>query len=354
MSYASENCLPQGTRVDDVREFVRLLGYQREGSLREEKVGRFEFYRFFEEKDYRSWGGVSLCIQIDGPKISVNTTTAAGRSFYDLEMQNVTISGLKKWFGGTFETDEGKNRYLRTRSKPPPPAASGCYLAFHRYGGNLIKSIAYLTSRRFPKQENEELVRRLGMLQENLSNNLLIPFLVAALEDYFKSAFVAILRHSDRKAAVFRNLRLQGDHLVAVSDGKAVEEQIAEVLSFQRVSAVSRNFELLDPKLDVAGTLKKPFRRRKQSLFDQLEQVVTIRHDVIHRAKIDTKLTDSRLHDLIYDLDEAVSRVDRHLTAHYKWPLFQRSWFLGNRRLAKQDWKEALEPAQGTGELAEN
>lgn len=46
MSYASENCLPQGTRVDDVREFVRLLGYQREGSLREEKVGRFEFYRY--------------------------------------------------------------------------------------------------------------------------------------------------------------------------------------------------------------------------------------------------------------------------------------------------------------------
>jgi hypothetical protein len=336
MSYESENAFPAGTRLRDVREFVQLLGFNKLGVINSKEFGRFENFSFFEEKEYRSWSGVELAIRIDGTSLSVSTRSASGRSYYDLEKQNLTIASLKRRFGGTFVTDEGRNRYLRSRFGPPPPPASGCYLAFWRLGGNLIRASSYLDARQFPSQKNEELLRSIGHSPANLSNNLLLPFLVAALEEYLKSAFIAILRYSNRKDAIFRGLRLQGDQLAAISNGKSVEEQIAETLPFQRISAVTRNFALLDPKLDIAGVLKKPYRRRKQSLFNLLEEIVTTRHDFIHRAKLDTTLTDSRMHELIYDLDDAMTRIADHLTAHYKWPTIVRSWHLGNRRVTRR------------------
>ncbi len=338
MSYESENFLPKSARLQDVREFVELLGYKKTGITHSKQYGRFEEYLYFDEEDYRSWIGVLLAIQVKGKLLVVSTRTTVARSYYDLEQQNRTIFHLRKRFGGYFRTDEGRGRYMRPESGPPTPAASGCHVAFERFGHNLIQGKVYLDARTFPKQyqgKADEFFAQIGLSPRLLSNNMLLPFIVAALEDYFKSTFVALLRYSARKQSFFKGLRLQGEHLVAISDGKAVETQVAETLPFQRISSITRHFETLDPKLNLAGFLKRPYRRRKQSLYDLIETIVIARHNFIHRAQLDLSLTDKKMDDLIYDLDEAITRVYRGITSHYSWD-FDRGWYLGNRRAAKK------------------
>lgn len=333
MSYVSESTLADGTKISDVREIIKLLGYIKANVLTSEEVGPIEEYWYFDDTDYKSWTGVELGLYKEGASIVVSTRTRISRSYYDLTHQNRTISNLKKLFGGKFQTDEGVGRYLRPESGPPAPAASGCHVAFNRFGHNLIAGKIYLDARTFPERYqdgNDAFLAELEMSPRLLSNNMLLPFIVATLEDYFKSTFVALLRYSPRKQHFFKSLRLQGDHLAAISDGKTVEEQVSETLSFQRISSVTRHFVALDPKLDLKGVLLKPFRRRKQSLYDMIESIVLTRHNFIHRAQQDRSLTDARMHDLVYDLDSAVTRVYKHITSHYGW-VYERGWFLGKR-----------------------
>ncbi len=337
MSYSSENTLALGTRIQDVREHVLRLGYAKSGVIKSEEYGQFDDYWWFDATDYRSWSGVELSIFRIDKNIAISTRTTVGRSYFDLSHQNKTISGLRKRFGGEFTTDEGRGRYLKPASGPPPAPASGCYLAFERFGRNLTKAMIYHESRDFPNHPPRkwkgiefEILQYLD--PRILANNTLVPFLVAAIEDYFKSTFIALLRYSIRKEAFLKTVRLQGEQLLAISDGKAtVEEQISETLPFQRLSAICRHFEVLDAKLDIAGALRKPYRRRSQSLFDSLESLVLSRHEFIHRATLDPALSDTRIYELIYDLEEAITRVYRRITEHYDW-FFVRSWQLGRRR----------------------
>lgn len=316
MSYTSEHILGPGASIQDVREFVSLLGFKKAGVLSSVEYGRFEEYWYFDETDYRSWSGVELAIhRLKDGRVVVSTGSTIGRSYYDLSHQNFTISALRRRFKGDFRTDEGKGRYLRPEAEPTSPPASGCHLAFNRFGSNLIKAALLHEARAFPEHPPKMWKFLSDMDPRLLANNTLVPFLVAALEDYFKSTFVALLKYSPRKEAFLRGVRLQGEQLAAISDGMTtVEEKICETLPFQRISAVCRHFEALDPKLDIAGPLRKPYRKRRVSFFDQLEGIVLSRHNFIHRAILDRSITDERMDGLIRDLDVALTRIYRRIS----------------------------------------
>jgi hypothetical protein len=316
------------------------------GVLKSEKGECFEEYYWFDTTDYRSWSGIELAIyRTSKAKVVVSTRTTISRSYFDLVHQNNTISSLKKRFGGEFTTDEGRRRYLKPESGPPTAPASGCYLAFNCFGRNLIKASVCHHARDFPNYPHRKW-KGIEFLQEmdprTLANNTLVPFLVAAIEDYFKSTFIALLRYSIRKEVFLKGVRLQGDQLLAISNGKStIEEQFSETLSFQKMSAICRHFEALDAKLDIAGTLRKPYRRRSQSLFESLEFLVRTRHDLIHRATLDPTMTDERVEVLIYDLDEAITRVYKHITEHYGW-FYEKDWNLGRLRREKVSAPDAI------------
>jgi hypothetical protein len=339
MSYSSENVLAKTANIDHVRDLVRLLGYKKGAVLRFRGEGPFEEYWWFDATDYKSWSGVELAIYRDeAAQLVVSTRSVASRSLFDLAHQNRTISFLRRHFGGTFTTDEGRGRYMRFDSTPPPPAASGCFLAFSRFGGNLIKAHLCHTSRSFPARYPKP-SKRLGFLNDYdprvIANNTLMPFVVAASEDYFKSTFIALLRYSPRREAFLKGFRLQGDQLSAIAaGGLSVEEQIAETLPFQNISAVCRHFSSLDPSLDLAGALRKPYRRRKLSLFDSIEALVVSRHDLIHRALIDTTLDDYRVDEILRDVEAATTRVYKKITDHYGW-FYEKTWGVGHRRPRK-------------------
>src|ERR1700726_3004089 len=105
MSYSSENELPAGTRLADIREFVLLLGYKKSSHWISSGNISFEGYDWHDETDYKSSSGVELSInKADSGELSVSTRTPISRSYYDLQQQNRTIAGLRRRFGGTFWT----------------------------------------------------------------------------------------------------------------------------------------------------------------------------------------------------------------------------------------------------------
>jgi len=69
-------------------------------------------------------------------------------------------------------------------------------------------------------------------------------------------------------------VRLSGEQLTHISIGLlTVEQAVAEVLPFQRLRAIENNFADIDQKLDILGPLKRPYRRRKVSLLESLEDL---------------------------------------------------------------------------------
>lgn len=346
MSYSSTNELAQGTKLKDVLEFASLLGYRYDGILKSDEVGPISCFDWFEEKDYCSWSGVELGIYEHDSTVTVETRTPIARSYFDLEHQNKTIRLFRKHFGGTFTTDEGKGRYLRPGSGPPTPAASGCHLAFQRFGSNLITGHVYYMRRNFtgPKPQAPSGIYVIDKTNPWLiSNNLLLPFVVAIIEDYWKSTYVALLRYSAKKDTILRAGRLTPEQLAAVSEQRTtVEQAFAETLSFQRVSTVCKHFAALDPKLDFAGALRKPYRRRRIPLYDSLEEMTDLRHDVIHRAEISRRVTDAYLIALVHDLEVAIVRCYRQLTKTYGWA-YNKWWHAG--RLESAGTTRAAEPS---------
>ena len=96
MSYESVTKLPHTSRVQDVQEFLKLLGFRLliRPSFRVE--GEIAQYYWFEEIAYRSYAGVALSIYMDKDgQLAVYTRTVESRSYYDLEQQNRTIRSLK-------------------------------------------------------------------------------------------------------------------------------------------------------------------------------------------------------------------------------------------------------------------
>lgn len=330
MSYESKNIFPASTRIADVRAFVKLLGYEKIGEWKHEDR-KFEDYGWFERKDYKSWSGVELAIyKSDDGALAVSTRTTISRSYYDLEHQNDTISSLYKRFSGTFRTDEGSRRYMRVEAGSPPPAASGCHLAFARFGSNLIRAKRYLeVNAATPAQKSDALLAQLGMDHKTLSCNMLVSFFVSIVEDYLKSYFIALLRYSEKKEGLLRSARLQSDQLIRISNHEiSVEEALAESMSFQRIASACKNIASIDTALNIAGVLRKPYRRRLKSFFDQLTELVEIRHKFVHRAELDRSLRYSSVEQILFDLDVAITRVQRRIFQEYDWP-YEKTWSIG-------------------------
>ncbi len=335
MSYESINKLPTKTKIIDIMELIRLLGFKRVLKPRFRAKGELAQYYWFEETDYRSYSGVDLSLGKDSDgQLIVYTRTIASRSYYDLMQQNHTIRTIKRHFDGTFETDLGRGRYFPKEGNPPKPAQAGCHLAFQRFGQSLIKADIYLESRNFPQKHWKNIGTFEFMDQMNpriLSNNLLLPYMVSIIEDYFKSSFIALLKYSYRKESFLKGIRLSSEQLLKIASGdSSIEEAIAETLPFQKISAVCQHFKVLEPDLDLSGALRKPYRRRKKSLFETLEQLVLQRHAFIHKGVLETSFDDTDVKRALNDLEDSVIRCYRRLTEYYGWE-FDKCWSRGKR-----------------------
>jgi hypothetical protein len=151
-----------------------------------------------------------------------------------------------------------------------------------------------------------------------LSNNLLIPFIIAVWEEYYRVTFTAVLRYADKRDVVLKKARLSHAQLEQIAAEKQIERPIFECFSFQRPSMIGENFKLIDPKLNLASAMRKPFRRRKFSLCDSIESLVEARNAFVHAGDMDMSLFDRRLQAILADIVMAVDRSYDSIGVHFK------------------------------------
>jgi len=313
VSYVSENILGDKATLKQVREIINLLGYERfQDDLK--TPNQTDAFFWSEQNEYKSYVGIELYISKENDVITVTTRTRAGRSYWDLVQQNKTIKYLRDLFGGYFTTDAGRNRYWHPESKPPTKRESGLFLARWVYHNALIKPKIYLNSRNLEgeisRQEPTGLVYIDNMNPRFFSNNLLIPFLVGIWEHYLKSSFVVLVKCCNNKNRILKSVKITPLQLESISNGElTIEEAIGDNLSFQRPKVIAENFKLIDDSIDISGTLRKPYRKRKRSLYDSIDSIIDLRNHVVHSGLTDVSLTDTRLKSIINDFEVAVDRV---------------------------------------------
>lgn len=301
---------------------VDLLGYKRaRDSLRVPNL--IAVYYWYDETDYRSWSGVELAIY-KAPKgtVKVTTRSTVARSHWDLIHQNRTLKLLRDLFGGHFETDAGRNRYWRPEEPPPPPISSGCYLARWRFHNNFGRAAVYLMNRKLEGAIARDSATGFEFMDEMnprlLSNNLLVPYMIAVWEEFFRATFTACLRYSKQRETALKRAKLSHADLERLAIGSVqVERSVAEFFSFQRPSSIAETFKLLDPKLDLAGPLRKPYRRRRLALYESIEALVENRNALVHAGDLNLALFDKQLKTTMTDLTEAVNRAYNYVAKHY-------------------------------------
>lgn len=318
MSYTSESELPKEVSISRLIEVVDLLGFEKvtDGLQVPERIGSYFWY---EEKDYRSHVGVELDIyKSDEGNLLVSTRSRVGRSYWDLTHQNKTLKLLRDLFGGHFVTDAGKNRYWRPDAKPPTPMASGCFIGRWRMHNALGRASVYLMNRKLEGQNAKDEPSPFMFLDEYnprlLSNNLLIPYIIAVWEEYFRHTFTVLLQYSSQRSSALKKARLTHHHLEHVATGaNSIERAVAESFYFQRPTAISDQFKLIDKKLDIGGALRKPYKRRKISLYESIEAVVEDRNAFVHSGSMNMKLFDKQFKTVLSDIEEAANRAYEHI-----------------------------------------
>jgi hypothetical protein len=322
MSYTSTSELPAGISLSRLREVIELLGYKKvsDGLIIPERVGSYFWY---EEHEYRSYVGVELDIYKDNKNnITVSTRSRVGRSYWDLVQQNRTLKMVRELFGGHFVTDAGRNRYWRPDEAPPSPLASGCFIGRWRLHNALGRAHIYLMHRKLEGDIARDGPSPFTFLDDFnprlLSNNLLIPYIVAVWEEYFRHTFTVLLQYSSQRTNALKKARLTHHNLEQVASGaNSIERAIAETFYFQRPSAISEQFKLIDKNIDIAGALRKPYKRRKTSLYDSIEAVIEDRNGFVHSGVMNVKLFDKQLKTVISDFEEATNRAYEHIADHY-------------------------------------
>ena len=316
MSYCSENRLPLTTPIKRLFEVIELLGFQkvRDPLKIEGQIGAFIWVGNNNDITYV---GLELYVYKEDEYISVQTRTRAGRSYWDLRQQNKTISLLRSLFGGSFTTDEGTNRYMTFDVPEPSKMACSLYLDRWRFNNAILKPRIYLNSRNMTGDIAKEGSTGLPWLDDInpriLSNNMLLPYLIGCWESYFRNSFISIVKYANNVSSrALKNCRISTVEYMKVIHGEvALESVLADSLSFQRPNIISENFRALDSRIDIAAWLKKPYHKRKKSLFDSITEVVETRDVIVHTGMTDISIFDKQIQGIIDDLIAAVDRVYR-------------------------------------------
>lgn len=313
MSYTSINTFPEGTTITSVKNLVELLGYIKCADVLSipEQVGCYSWVADFPDI---SFVGIELSIYRSNNAVSVETRTRAGRSYWDIKQQNITIKYLHDYLGGSFETDEGKNKYLYRDAVEPSRLASGLYLSRWIFNNALITPRIYMNCRTLQGDVAKEKPTGLDWMDKInprfFSNSIIIPYILGAWEEYFRSSFVVLLQYADCKIKAYKLMRVRAEDFVNVLKlGKRLENQLADSLSFQRPDVIDANFRAINEKLDIAGSLRKPYKRRKKTLFDYIDDIVEERNLLVHTAKNNMLITDKELAKMITDFEAAADKI---------------------------------------------
>ena len=108
--------------------------------------------------------------------------------------------------------------------------------------------------------------------------------------------------------------------MIDVSKGnKSLEEAIARTLSFQNIHRINSNFMDIDKKYDLGKILKKPYKNRNESLYEQINRLFESRHAMIHKIEIAKDYGTESLKKDITDVQVAFKRVYEFICEQNGW-----------------------------------
>lgn len=318
MGYDATNTLGPSANVRQVSDFLKLLGYHKHGTKSRLDGIHGSVLLHYNEEDYQSHQPIDACVYRADGRVLVETHTRMFRSVYDAKYHNFTVRQLQLRFGGYFVTDNGRGRFFDVDGEDRSKADSGCFLTTWIFHDQLGKVRLYLMRRTFPHDNPG-----LGPYSaEILSNHLLVPFIVSAIEGWFRGTYEALMRYSDRRNDVCKNMRLEATDLMDDA-GRTVplERALSRRMPFQNIAKACAAFAQLDPHLDLRGALMKPYRKRKTSLFSTVDAFLARRHAAIHGSEFDIDYTSQVLKRDIEDIHAAILRMYEAVLKRNGWSL---------------------------------
>lgn len=313
MGYDSTNYISAKNDVDEIIEFLKILDYKEV----EDKILYFN-----KKHDYKYLLGIYLTIDDkDDEIIKVNGRTQIFASKYDLKFLNFTIKQLNKRFGGDFVTDSGKNTYFNYNLPDRTKAEAGCYSAYFDLHNTFTSAKMYLKvlneSDKFKEFPTDIIPKGDPRI---IGFNLIFPYIVSIIEEYFRDIYVALLRYSDRKSIVFKNSRPYYEYLLDTSNKEIlIEEAIARTRSFQNIDKIHAYFKELDPNLDIKGCLKKPYEGTDEKLIEIIDRIIEQRHEFVHNRTISIDYDYDKIQNDLNHIKIALERIFYYLVSEYGW-----------------------------------
>ncbi len=302
------NFLPSKTKITQVSEYLEILGFR--------KVTNTHLYHY-EENNLERVTEIVADVVLDESNLKVELSTTIWRSILDHEIHNFTIKQLKLRFDGTFQTPNGKNRYIIYDNLARRKAEAACYLAYFHLTNNLSRINYYANKVRndfgAPSKRNIK-----HFHPESVHTTIGEPFLVSILEDYLRSTYIGLLTYSDKKKDIFKSARISNELLYDVTIKETtIEKVIAHSKSFQNITQINLNFKEIDSKINFIDLLNRSDPKKRY--LEQLTELIEIRHKIIHEAiKLENYSIDHFRHhiDLI---TEIIKIFHLHLHKLYGW-----------------------------------
>ena len=309
MGYDATNYLPLSISKKKLISFIKLLGYE----------GKGNYYYYYKDDDYKYLYGVLLTLSYDEKSILIFTRTPIYCSYYDLEFQNYTIKQIRDFFGGYFVSDYGKNRYFPNGKDNYPPAQRGCFAAQFSLS-NRFADLNIMLQNYNPNKQQEDVLDVFGVNSSALLSNMATTYITSIIENYFRQLYMAMLRYSEKKEKIISSVKINNYDLYKASQGEiTIEEMVALSKTFQNIHKIDHYFRELDPKIDIKGTLSKPYHNRKENLFQTLDRILEQRHSMVHRLNIDKSYRQNELKQDIKSVKKALDRVYEHICEIYNW-----------------------------------
>lgn len=313
MGCDSTNILSKTTNKKDVQGFLIILGYEKYSP---------NYFVHYDRKSREQITGVSVTISGKSP-IQVHTRTTIWRSIKDHEIHNWTIKQVKGRFGGHFNSDEGKNRYLYFNGVERRQAEAGCDLAYYDFRNNIAIVHGFLMI--IKNSENKFPIHEITKAYNPVisSINISLPFLISILEEYLRCCYISLLKHSSNKKDIFKKANIQTEELIEVAENKSsIEEVISRFKSFQNSELINKNFKEIRSDLSFIDTLKRFHPRRKY--YEKLNKIIEKRHNLIHRFKMDYDYTMKEFELDLNLIEKVVQLFHDRIIELYKWN--KREW----------------------------
>lgn len=276
MGFDSSVILPKKTKLNEVKRFLHLLKYQ---ELKKD-------YFFFNDNDSEEYfTGITLTIEKNKTEnLELYLRTNVWRTIADTEYNNLTLSEVSQRFGGYFRTENGKNKPYKFGGIERRNAEVGCFSVFMTFRNNMVKPNVF--SQHLEMELEKRPLSELQIINEHhpasIGMNISIPFLISVFEEYFRSIFIVLLKWSENKKEILKNLKINTEDLADVSNGISSIEKIASRnISFQNISGINSAFDKISKEIKFIHLLKS--KEPKKNHFERINKLIEFRHQIIHK-----------------------------------------------------------------------